>query len=59
MTRSYKMGHEEIHTLDNVSLRVADGEFVVVVGPSGNDKSTLLYIIGGLDTPVTRPRLPP
>ncbi len=51
VTRTYRMGHEEIHALDGVSMAVTDGEFVAVVGPSGSGKSTLLHIIGGLDTP--------
>ncbi len=51
VTRTYVMGHEEIHALHDVNLTVGDGEFVAVVGPSGSGKSTLLHIIGGLDTP--------
>jgi putative ABC transport system ATP-binding protein len=51
VTRTYKMGEEEIHALDRVDLTIADGEFVAVVGPSGSGKSTLLHVIGGLDTP--------
>ncbi len=51
VTRTYKMGSEEIHALNHVTLTIADGEFVAVVGPSGSGKSTLLHVIGGLDTP--------
>ncbi len=51
VTRTYKMGTEEIHALDHVNLTIGDGEFVAVVGPSGSGKSTLLHVIGGLDTP--------
>jgi NitT/TauT family transport system ATP-binding protein len=40
-----------VHALDNVSLDVADGEFVCLVGPSGCGKSTLLDIIAGLTLP--------
>ena len=40
-----------IKALDGVSLTVEKGEFIAVVGPSGSVKSTLLHMIGGLDTP--------
>jgi putative ABC transport system ATP-binding protein len=53
VTRTYKMGHEEIHALDHVDLTVAGGEFVAVAGPSGSGKSTLLHVIGGLDPPTS------
>jgi putative ABC transport system ATP-binding protein len=51
VTRTYRLGSEEIRALDGVDLAVEDGEFVSVVGPSGSGKSTLLHVIGGLDTP--------
>ena len=44
-----RRGH--LHALDNVSLRVREGEFVCLVGPSGCGKTTLLNIIAGLEKP--------
>ena len=51
VSRSYRMGDELLHALDNVSASIDQGEFVAIVGPSGSGKSTLANIIGGLDTP--------
>jgi len=49
ISKIYNMGGEEVRALDNASLRIAQGEFVSVVGPSGSGKSTLMNIIGCLD----------
>lgn len=51
ITRKYKMGKETVIALDNVSLKIEDGEFLAIVGPSGSGKTTLMHIVGGLDTP--------
>jgi putative ABC transport system ATP-binding protein len=51
VSRTYRMGGQEIHALDQVDLVIDDGEFAAIVGPSGSGKSTLLQVVGGLDTP--------
>ena len=53
ITKTYRMGEETIHALSNIDLTVAEGEFVAIVGPSGTGTSTLLHIIGGLDSPTS------
>ena len=51
ITKTYTIGDREIHVLDNVSLSVAEGEFLVVEGSSGSGKTTLLSLLSGLDKP--------
>ena len=48
--KTYKMGEVEIHALDGVSFEIEQGEFVIIAGASGAGKSTVLNLLGGMDT---------
>ncbi len=50
ITKVYKMGEVEIRAADNINFSIRKGEFVVIVGPSGAGKTTVLNILGGMDT---------
>ena len=51
VTRTYKVGKQNVEALNAVSMVIHKGEFVALTGASGSGKSTLLQLIGGLDQP--------
>lgn len=50
LKKYYKTGNQTVKALDGVDFKVAEREFVSIIGKSGSGKSTLLHMIGGLDT---------
>jgi putative ABC transport system ATP-binding protein len=53
LVKEYSRGSIAVRVLDGLSLDIAQGDFVALMGPSGSGKSTLLNLIGGLDRPTS------
>ena len=49
VSKVYQIGDAQVHAFDNASIRIEDGEFVSIIGPSGSGKSIMMNIIGCLD----------
>lgn len=53
LSKIYQIGDQRVVALDHVSLEIATGDFVAIMGPSGSGKSTMMNLIGALDVPTS------
>ncbi|HEY6132103.1 MAG TPA: ABC transporter ATP-binding protein [Halioglobus sp.] len=51
INKTFKLGDSTVHALENINLRIDQGEYLSVMGPSGSGKSTLMNMLGLLDRP--------
>jgi len=49
LNKGFQVGEQKVQALDDISIRINDGEYIAVMGPSGSGKSTLMNILGLLD----------
>ena len=53
LTKEYTMGEIKLLAVDDVSFEISEGELTVILGPSGAGKTTILNILGGMDSPTS------
>ena len=53
LTKTYQSGPQTVEVIKGIDLEIQQGEIVIIMGPSGVGKSTLLHLIGGLDKPTS------
>lgn len=53
LTKTYGSGENQIIALNNANLKLAEGDFISIIGPSGSGKSTLLHLLSGIDKPTS------
>jgi len=51
LEKAYDVGNNKLEVLKDINLHISKGKFIVLCGPSGSEKTTLLNLIGGIDNP--------